>query len=441
MPPYRTEPPRRSRRLSKQTPKRYDEDGFEMYDPELLADRYSPESTGPSHSPHIPHLPAEFPSTPSSSDRRHSPLPRSSHPRKSNEHVPRPPNSFMLFRSGFWARQKHNPTERDHREISRMAAIAWNNLSETEKDHWRELAAIRKADHARQYPEYKYAPTSRRKSRTQKKKAPRNNQREVARCQQLAEHLMSGRSFDGLEPFTSPEQAPSLSAPSPSSFVEVKRESPPPTLGFDSFPVYKERISSPSTSQLYGVDVQSFGGSPRRLSFIDDDYELQDHSLIKAEDELVYPDDAFVPTQDIPPLDLPSPAVLPAMNAFRVEKVEPQRVSPRLGSPTLPADREIDYQFGYRPQIYNLEPQQTVFTAPGGYTEVSSFASHDYYGPPASASDDVSMSSNPYELEHLNLEYNVVGTTTTYPSIGYGNPFNEEFLHDLAQSNSSYRFD
>ncbi|KAL0579569.1 hypothetical protein V5O48_002449 [Marasmius crinis-equi] len=92
-----------------------------------------------------------------SSDSRSSP----SHPlsgKAKEDYVPRPPNAFILYRSHFWEVQKSNPTERNHRQISRSAGIKWQSLSEEEKDPWRKLAERRKQEHAEKYPEYKFSP-------------------------------------------------------------------------------------------------------------------------------------------------------------------------------------------------------------------------------------------------------------------------------------------
>ncbi|KAF9259625.1 hypothetical protein L218DRAFT_659936 [Marasmius fiardii PR-910] len=448
MPPCRTEQPRRSHRLSKQTPKAYDKEGYEMYDLELFNQKYSSESTASSYAPHLPQPPSESPSTASSYDERPPHLPRSTKARKHDEdHIPRPSNAFMIFRSNYWALQKNNPTERDHRQISRLAAASWNKLSEKEKAPWRRLALIRKEEHARANPGYKYSPGSR-KSEAQKKnskKAKSNQKKGVVRSKPLAEYAMSGLNLEGLVS-CSPEQTPTPSEPSPSSSVQVKQESPQTSLA--SLPVHNELPSSVPASQAQVAGEQAFG-DPSLLSNsfeAEAPLELHKFSLMKIEDE---EDANFVPTRDIPPLDLPAPAVvLPAMKAVAapVEETEPRSLSPRIGSPTLPTDREIDSRFGYRPQIYNLDPQQTISTTPGGYIEVSSFANHEHHGP-FIADTDVPMLSASYQYEHFNFGYGEVAGTIThlyqpsYPSISEGNPFNEGFLHDLAQSNPCYRFD
>ncbi|PFH54730.1 hypothetical protein AMATHDRAFT_106412, partial [Amanita thiersii Skay4041] len=74
--------------------------------------------------------------------------------------VTRPPNAFMLFRSDFWAKEKlkTEPIERDHRDISRIAALCWNNLDDEIRAIYQKKAEERKQIHRLQYPEYKYSP-------------------------------------------------------------------------------------------------------------------------------------------------------------------------------------------------------------------------------------------------------------------------------------------
>ncbi|KAI5887351.1 uncharacterized protein SCHCODRAFT_02516391 [Schizophyllum commune H4-8] len=83
--------------------------------------------------------------------------------RRGDDHIPRPPNSSMLFRSEYWKEQKANASERNHREVSRAAARdrARHELSEAGRGHYQQLADRLKADLKRQYPGYKFSPEHR----------------------------------------------------------------------------------------------------------------------------------------------------------------------------------------------------------------------------------------------------------------------------------------
>ncbi|KAH7930599.1 HMG-box, partial [Leucogyrophana mollusca] len=87
------------------------------------------------------------------------PFSRTSSRNRSPNHVPRPRNAFMLFRSAFAAAQKITTNiEHDSRHITRIIAHCWNRLSESEKQVWRDKAAAEKALHALRYPNYRFTP-------------------------------------------------------------------------------------------------------------------------------------------------------------------------------------------------------------------------------------------------------------------------------------------
>jgi len=118
---------------------------------------------------------------------------------KDPDHVPRPRNAFMLFRSAFAAAQKIGTNiERDNRHITRIIAHCWNRLSESEKQVWRNKAATEKAVHAMKYPNYRFHPVLRAKKPT-KRKVQRNGKEDKRRCEQVAELLLAGKHGEELE--------------------------------------------------------------------------------------------------------------------------------------------------------------------------------------------------------------------------------------------------
>ncbi|KAG1749620.1 uncharacterized protein EDB91DRAFT_754160 [Suillus paluster] len=118
---------------------------------------------------------------------------------KDPDHVPRPRNAFMLFRSAFAAAQKIGTNvEHDNRHITRIIAHCWNRLSESEKQVWRNKAATEKAIHAIKYPNYRFNPVVRAKKPT-KRKVRRNGTEDKRRCEQVAELLLAGKHGEELE--------------------------------------------------------------------------------------------------------------------------------------------------------------------------------------------------------------------------------------------------
>ncbi|KAJ6527260.1 hypothetical protein DFH09DRAFT_827249, partial [Mycena vulgaris] len=83
--------------------------------------------------------------------------------------IPRPKNSFMIFRCEF-TRLHHNPqgsrSRRNglrecYRSVSGRASDAWHSLTPLEKQHYQHLADLEKAQHALDYPHYRYRPKRR----------------------------------------------------------------------------------------------------------------------------------------------------------------------------------------------------------------------------------------------------------------------------------------
>ncbi len=118
---------------------------------------------------------------------------------RSRNHIPRPRNAFMIFRSEFCAGEKiSRSVERDHRHISRIIGYYWNKLPESEKDVWRRKAEQEKSEHLRKYPGYRFTPTVRSK-RPIKRNVKRNGEDDLLRCQILADFLMLGKEGKELE--------------------------------------------------------------------------------------------------------------------------------------------------------------------------------------------------------------------------------------------------
>lgn len=196
--------------------------------------------------------------------------------------VPRPRNAFMIFRSAFWADEKISRTvEHDHRHISRIIGHCWNKMSEVEKDEWRAKALQEKLEHERKYPGYRFQPTPRTK-RPLKRRVKRNGLDDLARCEKLADLLLSGKTGDELsaaiiedKSTVSPPTADQLAASSPTFSVAqpLQREVeeppfrspllPPLTLSDESS---SSTSSSPSpTTETYHYAIGVFPPVPESV--------------------------------------------------------------------------------------------------------------------------------------------------------------------------------
>ncbi|KAI5121782.1 hypothetical protein M0805_009593 [Coniferiporia weirii] len=77
----------------------------------------------------------------------------------SAEHIPRPPNAFMLFRQNF-VHQRHVPgsIETNHNSLSKIVGNCWKALPAADKKVWEELAEKKKEEHKKLYPGYRFQP-------------------------------------------------------------------------------------------------------------------------------------------------------------------------------------------------------------------------------------------------------------------------------------------
>ena len=89
-------------------------------------------------------------------------------PIKKDQKIGRPPNSFLLFRRDFQAREGKKLPANSKRPTcaswSSKASAAWRELDATTRKRWGDIAATEKALHAQLYPDYKFKPNKRRKN-------------------------------------------------------------------------------------------------------------------------------------------------------------------------------------------------------------------------------------------------------------------------------------
>jgi len=78
------------------------------------------------------------------------------------KHIPRSPNAFMFYSQ----RQRINSRQlgMNQQMLSTIIGKKWHNLSESQKNHYKEMADKAKSEHKIKYPNYKYIPKSKKKS-------------------------------------------------------------------------------------------------------------------------------------------------------------------------------------------------------------------------------------------------------------------------------------
>ncbi|CRK19036.1 hypothetical protein BN1708_012490 [Verticillium longisporum] len=82
----------------------------------------------------------------------HLDFPSTTKGQKQQEHIPRPPNSWILYRQAH-SRRIH---EQSPDLIAKAIAAMWRNESTDVKDHYKTLAAAKAQKHKERYPNYKF---------------------------------------------------------------------------------------------------------------------------------------------------------------------------------------------------------------------------------------------------------------------------------------------
>ncbi|KAG2017277.1 specific transcriptional repressor [Coprinopsis cinerea AmutBmut pab1-1] len=122
--------------------------------------------------------------------------------KKPENHIPRPPNAFILFRSSF-IKSQHVSTsvETNHSTLSKIIGMTWKNLSEAERQVWHAKAKVAQEEHRRKFPKYAFRPqqTKSKGGTTEKRKVREVEPKDLTRCKKIAELLVQGKKGDDLK--------------------------------------------------------------------------------------------------------------------------------------------------------------------------------------------------------------------------------------------------
>ena len=126
---------------------------------------------------------------------------RSGHSRKKPiNHIPRPPNAFILFRS-YFIKSQHvsSEVETNHSTLSKIIGLTWKNLPIEERQIWHARAKVALEDHKRKFPSYAFKPvhSKPRGVPAEKRKVREVGLKDHTRCAKIAELLVRGKK--GLE--------------------------------------------------------------------------------------------------------------------------------------------------------------------------------------------------------------------------------------------------
>ena len=128
---------------------------------------------------------------------------RQAHAKKKPEnHIPRPPNAFILFRSSF-IKSQHVSTEveTNHSTLSKIIGLTWQNLPEEERQLWHSKAKEALDEHKRKFPKYAFRPvqTKAKGAASEKRKVREVEPKDIKRCTKIAQLLVQGKKGQELD--------------------------------------------------------------------------------------------------------------------------------------------------------------------------------------------------------------------------------------------------
>lgn len=120
--------------------------------------------------------------------------------KKSENHIPRPPNAFILFRSSF-IKSQHVSTEveTNHSTLSKIIGLTWQNLPNDERQVWHAKAKAALDEHKRKFPQYAFRPLHQKAKPVEKRKVREVGPKDLRRCAKIAELLVEGKKGQELD--------------------------------------------------------------------------------------------------------------------------------------------------------------------------------------------------------------------------------------------------
>ena len=122
--------------------------------------------------------------------------------KKPINHIPRPPNAFILFRSSFIkSRHVSSEVETNHSTLSKIIGLMWKNLPNEERQIWHDRAKVALDEHKRKFPSYAFKPVHNkpRGMSREKRKLREVGPKDHTRCAKIAELLVRGKKGVELE--------------------------------------------------------------------------------------------------------------------------------------------------------------------------------------------------------------------------------------------------
>ena len=155
------------------------------------------------------------------------------------QHISRPMNSFMLYRSAYADRAKHFCQENNHQVVSKVTGASWPLEPKEVREMYEEFARIERDAHQNAHPDYKFAP-----NKSGAKKRPHFEDDDDDDDPEWYGSRQGKRSRTGTAgpnrshsstPFDDRFQTPYQPAMNPSSYWATNGGRPPVGMGHESY--------------------------------------------------------------------------------------------------------------------------------------------------------------------------------------------------------------
>ncbi|OJT13210.1 Repressor ROX1 [Trametes pubescens] len=284
---------------------------------------------------------------------------------KAANHISRPRNAFIIFRSHIREKMKLANVENDNRIISKISGKLWGKLSEHEKAHWASRAEVEKREHAAKYPDYVFKPVKRAVP-AKSRHVSRNGVEDEMRNEKIVDLIIEGKDGDAfkaeVERFDLATGTPGLQH-TEYGIVDSKdyqmgvydprtwnedSPSPAPSCSTVSSSTYSSQVSSPGfSSPGFSSQVSSpaFSSSSHSTSL------HPDSPVFRS--PLLPPSAAYTPALSSP-LDMPDVGNFPLVSAMQTTATNFSSVSlPYFPSNYYPASASLGLEM--QPQSHSEE--------------------------------------------------------------------------------------
>lgn len=246
--------------------------------------------------------------------------------KRPNDHIPRPPNAFILFRSSF-IKSQHVSTgvETNHSTLSKIIGLTWQNMPHDERQIWHAKAKKALEDHRRKWPQYAFRPShTKAKGGSEKRKVREVEPKDMKRCAKIAELLVEGKKGQELEDAIQefdrthvPEVITRFEAPITARAYRRSSSAP-----IDNLEIKKPFLSSSSSSSSSSSPPPS--PAPRRVRCTSSQPPLQSTWKSQGDDDLTFGSDSLASEHCF---DISSPSSFISSDYSFPAKPQPSMVS------------------------------------------------------------------------------------------------------------------